>query len=254
MPGGKSYVFKVKAANGVGEWGEGATELHVNVSQAPWFSVWAILVYLALLLSATWTISVFRSRALLKGRVDELSVLKSQLETANVRLEVLASHDGLTGLLNRRALDAELSRRCQAGARLSEPVAVLMIDIDYFKAYNDRYGHQAGDECLIAVSAAIASALERPQDSVARYGGEEFAAIMPGTSETGALKVAERVRTAVEALAMEHASSTVSPVITVSVGYASIIPDAGLNPSALLDLADAALYRAKESGRNRVLA
>jgi len=253
LPGGKSYVFKVKAANGVGEWGEHATELHVDVSQAPWFSWWAILIYVALVFAAAWTISVFRSRALLKGRVDELSILKSQLETANVRLEVLAAHDGLTGLLNRRALDAELSRRCQAAARLSEPVAVLMIDIDYFKAYNDRYGHQAGDECLIAVSAAIKNALERPQDSVARYGGEEFAAIMPGTSDSGALKVAERVRTAVEALSMEHASSTVSPVVTVSVGYASVIPEPGLTPSALLDLADAALYRAKEAGRNRVL-
>jgi len=211
-------------------------------------------VYLALLFAAIWTISVFRSRALLKGRVDELSILKNQLETANVRLEVLAAHDGLTGLLNRRALDAELSRRCVAATRLQEPVAVLMIDIDYFKAYNDRYGHQAGDECLIAVSAAISAALERPQDSVARYGGEEFAAIMPGNSEAGALKVAERVRAAVEALSMEHASSTVAPVVTVSVGYTSVVPDAGLNPSALLDLADAALYRAKEAGRNRVLA
>lgn len=253
LPGGKSYVFKVKAANGVGDWGEDATSLRVDVAQAPWFSWWAILVYLALLLAVVWTFSVFRSRALLKGRIDELSILKNQLETANVRLEVLAAHDGLTGLLNRRALDAELSRRCQAAARLSEPVAVLMIDIDYFKAYNDRYGHQAGDECLIAVSAAIKNALERPQDSVARYGGEEFAAIMPGTRDTGALKVAERVRAAVEALAMEHASSTVSPVVTVSVGYASVIPEPGLNPSALLDLADAALYRAKEAGRNRVL-
>jgi len=254
LPGGKSYVFRVKAANGVGDWGDDATALRVTVSQAPWYSWWAILVYLALLFAAIWTISVFRSRALLKGRVDELSILKNQLETANVRLEVLAAHDGLTGLLNRRALDAELSRRCVAATRLQEPVAVLMIDIDYFKAYNDRYGHQAGDECLIAVSAAISAALERPQDSVARYGGEEFAAIMPGNSEAGALKVAERVRAAVEALSMEHASSTVAPVVTVSVGYTSVVPDAGLNPSALLDLADAALYRAKEAGRNRVLA
>ncbi len=254
LPGGKTYVFKVKAANGVGDWGESPADLHVASSKPPWFSWWAILVYVALVFAAAWSISVFRSRALLKGRVDELSILKSQLETANVRLEVLAAHDGLTGLLNRRALDAELSRRCQAAARLSEPVAVLMIDIDYFKAYNDRYGHQAGDECLIAVSAAIKNALERPQDSVARYGGEEFAAIMPGTSDAGALKVAERVRIAVEALALEHASSTVSPVVTVSVGYASVVPEPGVNPSALLDLADAALYRAKEAGRNRVLA
>ncbi|OHD26186.1 MAG: hypothetical protein A2Y38_26765 [Spirochaetes bacterium GWB1_59_5] len=255
LPGGKTYVFKVKAANGVGDWGEEATELRVDVSIAPWYSWWAILVYLALLFAAAWTISVARSRALLRGRVHELSLLKNQLETANVRLEVLAAHDGLTGLLNRRSLDSELSRRCLAAARLAEPIAVLMIDIDYFKAYNDRYGHQAGDECLITVAAAITAALERPQDSVARYGGEEFAAIMPGTGDAGALKVAERVRAAVESLAIEHASSSmVSEVVTVSVGYASVIPGIDFNPSTLLDLADAALYRAKEAGRNRVLA
>ena len=252
LPGGKSYVFKVKAANGMGDWNGAVTELRVDVAVAPWRSWYAIALYAAIALGLVWIVGVARSRAVLKDRVDELSLLKSQLESANVRLEVLAAHDGLTGLLNRRSLDSELARRCQAAVRLDEPVAALMVDIDYFKPYNDRYGHQAGDECLIAVANAISSALERPQDSVSRYGGEEFAAILPGTDATGARLVAERVRAAVQGLGMEHEDSSVAEVVTVSVGFAALVPAFGEPPSRIIDLADEALYRAKNGGRNRV--
>ncbi|MBN2873927.1 MAG: diguanylate cyclase, partial [Spirochaetales bacterium] len=252
LPGGRSYVFKVKASNGAGEWSEEATSLAVIVSTAPWVTWWAISLYLIAASGGVWMFVVVRSRALLKDQVDELSVLKRQLELANVRLEQLASHDGLTGLLNRRALDAELLRRHTAAASLVEPISVLMIDIDYFKNFNDRYGHQLGDECLIAVCARIGESLERPQDSIARYGGEEFAAILPGTDEAGARRVAERVRTAVEALGIVHEASHISRVVTVSVGYVSRVPVPGDDPARLMDLADEALYRAKNAGRNRI--
>jgi len=252
LRGGREYVFKVKAANGIGEWAEAATELRVKVAPMPWASPWAIALYVALALAMIWVLSVVRSRVLLRGEVNELSRLKSQLEQANARLEVLAAHDGLTGVLNRRSLDVELSRRFQTASRLAEPVSVLMVDIDFFKAYNDKYGHQAGDEVLIAVSAAIGKALTRPQDTVARYGGEEFAAILPGTDSSGAERVAERVRAAVEALGLVHEASQVVQVITVSVGYASSVPAIGETPAKLVDLADEALYRAKDAGRNRI--
>jgi len=252
LPGGRSYVFKVKAANGVGDWSGVATELRVDVSTAPWFRWWAIALYIAAAVGVVWVVGVARSHVALSSRVDELSRLKGQLESANVRLEVLAAHDGLTGLLNRRSLDGELARRCPASARLGEPIAALMVDIDYFKHYNDCYGHQAGDECLIAVAKAISTALERPQDSISRYGGEEFVALLPGTDEAGARLVAERVRAVVEGLGLPHADSAISSVVTVSVGYASTIPAPDDSPARIVDLADAALYRAKAAGRNRI--
>jgi diguanylate cyclase (GGDEF)-like protein len=252
LRGGREYVFKVKAANGIGEWAEETTELRIKVAPMPWASWWAIALYAALGGAMVWVLSVLRSRVLLRSEVNELSRLKSQLEQANARLEILAAHDGLTGVLNRRSLDVELSRRFQTASRLAEPVSVLMVDIDFFKAYNDKYGHQAGDETLITVSAAIAKALTRPQDTIARYGGEEFAAILPGTDITGAMLVAERVRSAVESLSLVHEASAVVPVVTVSVGYASTVPAIGETPARLVDLADEALYRAKDAGRNRI--
>jgi diguanylate cyclase (GGDEF)-like protein len=252
LPGGRSYVFKVKAANGVGDWSGVATELRIDVRTAPWLRWWAIVLYAAATAGVVWIVGVARSRVALEYRVDELSRLKGQLESANVRLEVLAAHDGLTGLLNRRALDGELSRRGSAASRLGEPISALMVDIDYFKHYNDCYGHQTGDECLIAVANSIRAALERPQDSVSRYGGEEFVALLPGTDEAGARKVAERVRAAVEGLGLPHADSAIASLVTVSVGYASMVPSPDDNPARIVDLADAALYRAKAAGRNRI--
>jgi len=249
---GGSYVFRVKAGGGLGGWNSDTTELRVRVEPAPWAAWWAIAAYVALGLAVAWIVAVARSRSLLKGRVDELSRLKSQLESANVRLEVLAAHDGLTGLMNRRSLDAELARRSESASRLGEPLAALMIDIDFFKPYNDRYGHQAGDECLVAVAAAIKGALERPQDSAARYGGEEFVALLPGTDAEGARLVAERVRAAVEALSIPHEASLAASAVSVSVGFASIVPGDGHRLTRLVDLADEALYRAKNGGRNRV--
>jgi diguanylate cyclase (GGDEF)-like protein len=253
LPGGKTYTFRVRASNEEGSWNEDGIALEITVARAPWFTWWAYLLYVLALVLLAWATTVARSRIILRGRVDELTRVKGELEEANVRLGELADHDGLTGLFNRRSLDAELIRRFAAAISLSEPVSVLMIDIDRFKEYNDRYGHQAGDETLIRVGRAIADALDRPQDSATRYGGEEFLVLLPGTYAAGARQVARRLVQAVADLAIPHAASDVAPLVTICIGVATLIPSAGDTPEKLVKQADACLYKAKQAGRNRIV-
>jgi diguanylate cyclase (GGDEF)-like protein/PAS domain S-box-containing protein len=190
------------------------------------------------------------------GSLRDISIRKlaeDQLEEANRRLEALAGQDGLTGLANRRTFDNALAREHRRAVRDRTRLAMIMIDVDWFKPFNDRYGHPAGDECLKQVSRAIENTLHRPGDIVARYGGEEFAVLLPNTDENGAATIAERIRRAVLALAIEHDASP-AKVATISAGVASCAPsafDAGLE--ALMRDADQALYRAKNSGRNVVV-
>jgi diguanylate cyclase (GGDEF)-like protein/PAS domain S-box-containing protein len=159
--------------------------------------------------------------------------------------------DSLTGLANRRFLDQSIAQEFNRQQRTEASLAAVMIDVDHFKAYNDHHGHQAGDECLRQVALAIQTALARKSDIVARYGGEEFLILLPDTDAAGAIQVAERVRSAVEALELPHGHSDASERVTVSLGVASR-PATGLDaPTSLVALADGALYRAKQSGRNR---
>ncbi|MFI5840172.1 diguanylate cyclase [Catenuloplanes sp. NPDC051500] len=173
-----------------------------------------------------------------------------ELEEANARLEQLSITDPLTGLTNRRRMDTLLDSEWRRAARPKHPLSIAMIDIDYFKGYNDHYGHQGGDRCLTAVAKTVAAAV-RSTDYVARYGGEEFCIILPETPLADALIVAERVRAAVEALREPH---TLSPhgVVTVSIGVASGMPVPNGPVDTLLKLADESLYDAKRAGRNRV--
>jgi diguanylate cyclase (GGDEF)-like protein len=253
LPGGRTYTFRVRASTEEGLWNEDGIALVIRVDRAPWFTWWAYLMYLLALGLLVWVVTVARSRFVLRSRVDELTKVKGELEEANVRLGVLADHDGLTGLLNRRSLDAELKRRFAAAISLQEPVSVLMIDIDRFKEYNDHYGHQVGDECLVRVGRAIADALDRLQDSVTRYGGEEFLVLLPGTTAAGARQVAKRMVQAVADLAIPHAASDVFPMVTICIGVASLIPSMDDTSEKLVKLADACLYKAKQTGRNRVV-
>ncbi len=176
---------------------------------------------------------------------------EERLMTAKQELEVQASRDGLTGIPNRRMFDQTLSREWRASARTGSSLAVLMIDLDFFKGLNDAYGHQKGDECLVVIANAIHGMLPRAGDFVGRYGGEEFAVILPGTATTGALAVAERLRSVVVQLAIPNSSSHYD-YVTVSIGVAA--GDAASTPdlSDLLRASDEALYRAKRAGRNRV--
>jgi diguanylate cyclase (GGDEF)-like protein len=171
---------------------------------------------------------------------------------AQVALHSLANVDGLTGIANRRAFDTMLEQECNRARRAESPLSLLMIDIDRFKAFNDAFGHQAGDECLKQVASAIGTSGLRPGDFPARYGGEEFAVILPATSGETALTVANRLREAVERLALPH-PKVPGRVVTVSVGVASKSAPEEAAPAALIASADEALYHAKRAGRNRVV-
>ncbi len=170
-------------------------------------------------------------------------------------LERLSLHDGLTGLPNRRAFDQWLTEEWHRAQRDSTSLSLIMMDIDHFKAYNDYYGHGAGDDCLRRVARAIADVPTRKTDRVARYGGEEFIALLPGTEAPGAREVAERLRRTTAGLGLGHARSSTATTVTLSVGVATHAPagDRVSDPGVLRDKADAALYAAKERGRNRVV-
>ncbi|MFI3185208.1 MAG: diguanylate cyclase [Methylococcaceae bacterium] len=170
-------------------------------------------------------------------------------------LESLALLDALTHIANRRRFDETLATEWKRAKRDGTLLSLIMIDIDYFKDYNDHYGHGAGDYCLQKVAAELAKSLDRPSDFVARYGGEEFVVILPDTHQIAALQVAERLRERIERLGLAHAYSATKPVITISVGLATQdnIQEYFL-PKILIDAADNALYIAKKSGRNRVCA
>jgi diguanylate cyclase (GGDEF)-like protein len=170
--------------------------------------------------------------------------------SAEQQLAVLATTDALTGLCNRRGFDEAIEREWSRSGRVRDPVALLMIDVDRFKDYNDQHGHQLGDKVLTVIARSIARSVRRPCDVSARYGGEEFAVLLPGVSVEGALHVAEEIRTSVLALGASEATRDIVP--TVSVGVASMIPDAGSDPCDLIRSADDALYDAKRKGRNRI--
>jgi len=192
---------------------------------------------------------VTRHKENLEDLVEERT---TELKIANERLQELSRVDGLTGIANRRRLDEELDREWKRMLREKRPLSVVLCDIDHFKLYNDTYGHQGGDECLAAVARAIKQSVNRPGDLAARYGGEEFCLVLPETAGVGAVRIAELVRRNVAALRIEHKSSLVSDIVTMSLGVATLIPDQGSQPSVLLETADRALYQAKGNGRNRV--
>jgi len=186
---------------------------------------------------------------------QETERINTQLRAANSELERMSQSDGLTGVANRRYLDVYLEKEWRSAARAGRSLSFIMIDIDFFKAYNDHYGHQGGDDCLKEVAGALNSALSRPHDLLARYGGEEFAVVLPDTPLEGALHIAENLRGAVEGLLIPHAKSTIAEYLTVSLGVAAMVPDALESiPAVLIAAADRALYRAKAQGRNRVCA
>lgn len=221
---------------------------------------------LALSLGACDFLSKANDPRLIRARVGMHLKLKEQ----NDRLRDLSARDPLTGLANRRVLDLRLNHEWRRAARQRQPLGLLMADLDFFKPYNDHYGHPAGDACLRGVAAALTATVTRAGDLVARYGGEEFTFLLPGSTRVSTLALAEKAATAVRELAIPHAYSAAAPYVTVSIGAASMVPPAtpektapaaaSANPPelgfrrahALIEAADQALYRAKSDGRDRV--
>ncbi len=193
--------------------------------------------------------------AVLKQRVRRLLAqtrLYQQLEIANHELKRLVNIDSLTQLSNRRRFDEYLYQQWGVMARQEQPLSLILCDIDFFKFYNDTYGHQAGDQCLEKIANVISNQAKRAADLAARYGGEEMAVILPNTDSKGAFMVAENIRQKIASLKIIHQASRVSDYVSISLGIASCIPDVNSSPKELIKKADEALYKAKDTGRNRV--
>jgi diguanylate cyclase (GGDEF)-like protein len=184
--------------------------------------------------------------------LETLQHAKQRAEDLAQRLQLLSSLDGLTGIANRRHFDEGLDREWRRALRSRTTISLIMVDIDFFKPYNDTYGHQAGDECLKQVARLLKGYSRRAGDFAARYGGEEFAVVLSGTDGEGAREIAEEIRLGVESLGIPRESSRVKAVVTVSAGVAALTPVSGATPDVLVRMADSALYQAKDAGRNRV--
>jgi hemerythrin len=190
------------------------------------------------------------------ARTLDLAAANEQLRAANQQLQAFSRTDGLLRIHNRAYFDERLLEEVARARRMHQPLAILMMDVDYFKRYNDACGHPAGDACLQAVAKAVGSVVKRRTDFLARYGGEELVALFPNTPSDGAMLVANRVLVAVRSMGLAHPASEVAPYVTLSIGAASGIPgqaDDALAGAELLAQADSALYRAKHEGRNRAL-
>lgn len=184
--------------------------------------------------------------------ITERKLSEIELAKLNRQLESMSNEDALTRISNRRHLDRMLSYECGRHARSGAPLSLIMLDIDYFKNYNDTYGHVTGDECLQRVAEAISKSIRRPTDIAARYGGEEFMCLLAETSLIGAVSLAETIRSAIRDLAIPHATSQVANVVTVSIGVFSLTCNAGTTPDHIIKSVDTLLYQAKNEGRNRV--
>jgi diguanylate cyclase (GGDEF)-like protein len=212
----------------------GRGDLHVRAAHEPWVAEFAPLA------------------AALDDMAAKLAAREEELQIANQHLDELASLDGLSGLANRRGFDRELERDWQNANQNRRPIALMMVDIDHFKLFNDRYGHVAGDTCLRAVGETLSLVTLEEAVLVARYGGEEFALLLPGLDIERARALAEEARRSVEDLLINHSESPCGHV-TVSIGVESMVPESYQTSANLVEAADRALYDAKRRGRNKVV-
>jgi diguanylate cyclase (GGDEF)-like protein len=250
----RAYRFRVEARDAAGL-RSGPVELSFSVEPSPWLRPWAIVLQALGLVGLVTLLVRARERAL-RRRAEELEALVAertrQLMDANARLEQLSVTDPLTGLANRRALEAHAEGEWRRIARAGGSLAFVMLDVDHFKAYNDSLGHMQGDDCLRRVAAALRRLAQRPGDLVARYGGEEFACLFVGVEREQTPAHAEKLRATIEELALPHPASGIAAVVTISLGVAWAHPAPCGDWREVLAAADAALYRAKERGRNRI--
>ncbi|WP_052427470.1 GGDEF domain-containing protein [Neobacillus niacini] len=183
---------------------------------------------------------------------DRFTLQKKELQKSNERLEYLSKVDGLTGIANRRSFDHYLQQKWDIAVQSNSPISLILFDIDYFKEYNDTYGHLRGDDCLKEVAATVDATVGRFQNIVARFGGEEFAVILPYTNLSDAYYIAEEIRLVVETLKIPHIKSKLNGVVTISAGVVSITPDTSKSHADFINCADHALYQSKQNGRNQI--
>ena len=190
---------------------------------------------------------------IMQERLQLLELRTQQLEQANQDLHRLSHLDSLTGVANRRRFEEALDLEWRRASRAGTPLSLIMIDTDFFKPFNDVYGHQRGDACLTLVANTLRNALNRPGDMVARYGGDEFMILIPGTDAEGAAEIAEAMRVRVEGMEITHKGSPDDKVVTISLGVVTGYPTRGFSTGELISAADEALYQAKDEGRNRCI-
>ena len=211
-----------------------------------------IMLVVAILVGmvSSYFIEVHLRREYLLAR--ELEYRTIEVEAANKELQKISTIDSMTGVANRRGFDEFVKREWKRAAREKKQLSIIMADLDFFKAYNDRYGHQAGDNCLRRVAESLVETASRPGDLVARYGGEEFVIVLSDTSSEHAGALAAKALKAVESMKVKHTDSLTSKYVTISLGVATMMPDQDIPPESLLEAADNALYMAKGNGRNCV--
>ncbi|TPG50053.1 diguanylate cyclase [Rhodanobacter glycinis] len=250
------YVFRAIASNNDGVWNTDGASVAFTIVPS-WYATWWFRTLVALavigLLAAIYRLRVWRLHERQRELTREVAQRTEALRNANAELKRLAALDGLTHIANRGAFNLRLREALDEHAASGSPLAVLMCDVDAFKAYNDTYGHLAGDVALTAVAEALTNVLRsKAADLAARYGGEEFAVLLVECDAAEAAVVAQRMLNAVRALAIEHRSSDTAPHVTISIGIAAVVPTAMDSPEQLLRCADEALYRAKAEGRDRM--
>jgi diguanylate cyclase (GGDEF)-like protein len=251
----RDYVFRAAACNNDGIWSTQDATFAFTILPH-WYETRAFRLFapigLLLLLAGAYRVRLWRVRANERVLLREVALRTRELRSANAELHRLASLDGLTRIGNRGAFEQGLARAWEDHRVRGVPLAVLLCDIDVFKAYNDSCGHQAGDAALIRVAGAMADMVRSADDLAARYGGEELALLLADCDAHAAAVIAQRLLEAVRALAIEHRVSHVAPWVTISIGHAALVPRAGQSADLIVRLADEALYRAKAQGRDRV--
>jgi diguanylate cyclase (GGDEF)-like protein len=249
------YVFRVKASNHRGTWNDEAATLRITITPPFWQTWWFRLTAAAAVLGGLWSLYHWRIRRLTRQQTELeqlVAARTAELEESNRKLAALSTTDGLTGVSNRRGFDLALETEWRRAVRTGQSVALSMLDVDFFKKYNDRYGHLAGDAALRTVAQLITSHGRRSSDLVARYGGEEFALLSAATNVSDAFGIAQAICSELERLALPHEGSPFGHV-TISIGVAVLVPTEHSSPEKLVEMADQALYRAKQRGRNQAL-
>jgi diguanylate cyclase (GGDEF)-like protein len=264
---GGTYLFKVKTARGDGEWSDSELAIRITITPPLWKTWWAYCLYILTIVFCLFLCVRYRTHAqnveiqqqklfveTLEQQVSQkttsLTEKTAALEASNKELEELTYTDALSGLYNRRYFDRLLLKEITRHERQKEALALIICDIDFFKLYNDKYGHIVGDHCIQIVSECMVKAVNRSSDSICRYGGEEFALIMPNTDVEKAIQVVNKIMKALADLRIKHDTSPTDDIVTMSYGIYSVIPGRDTSPESMIESADKALYVSKNSGRN----